>query len=95
MPSDDDLNLILGAKVAMLETLVRRLFRDEFLKAKDPVGAVDSFAERFSERWEKAMSGNSTSAGIDIPNVIISEQVNGFFDLLKHEVRKVQDNRSS
>ena len=92
--SSDDLNVILGAKVAMLETLVRALFKEQFLEAKDPIGAVDSFAERFSARWEKAMTKSSPSAGIDIPNVIMSEQVNGFLDLLKHEVRTVQGNRN-
>ena len=83
MSSDD---LILAAKTAMLERLVRALFKERFLEADDPAAAVESYAERFSARLDGVMAKSGGADSVDIPRVIMSEQLNGFFDQLKHDV---------
>lgn len=78
---------ILLARVALLERLVRNIMKEHFLDAADPVAAVDSYAERFSDGIEANLAKRDPEPEADMARIILTEQINDFFDLLKHDVR--------
>lgn len=91
----DEINeQILTAKVAMLERLVRALYRDAFLKADDPLGAIDRFAERFTKRWESGLSSTSRD-GTSFPDLVLLENLAKFFDDLRHDLEATLRSRGS
>lgn len=93
MAEIDD-QIILSAKVAMLERLVRALCKDIFLKAEDPIAAVESYAERYTKAFEKGLASMARE-GTAIYDLVLLENLTKFFDELRHDVESTLRNRES
>ncbi len=78
----------------MLERLVRALYRDTFLKAKDPLAAVDSYAQRYTKRLETNLAAVAHE-GTGPHDLVSLEMLAKFFDELRHDLEATLRNRGS
>jgi hypothetical protein len=80
--TEDSLTII-GAKIALLEQLVRALLKQEFMKASDPPKEAHDYAEHMKQLMEHGMRGGPHHP----TTLLMTENIDVFFDALVRDIQ--------